>query len=215
MRIGIGQHGGQPRGFVARESCARACGRMPAPRPPRHRCRGRTRRCSGRPRGCAAWATATRCSTVNQASRPLRTQLRPFHRNRFLATCCEMVLAPRARPAALAPRPGLLDLLEVEAAVLGEALVFGSHHRQWQLRGDLRRSRATALQLPGARIVIEPGGDARIDDERRGPGIDEAQQRAPPAPTAAAPPARCQQATQRRSSLRASGCWVPPASRGR
>ena len=41
-------------------------------------------------------------STVYQASRPLRSQLRPCHRNRFLAVCWLMVLAPRTRlPRAL------------------------------------------------------------------------------------------------------------------
>src|SRR5690625_2724479 len=37
-------------------------------------------------------------STVYQASRPLRTQLRPLHRNTFFAVCWLMVLAPRRRP---------------------------------------------------------------------------------------------------------------------
>src|SRR3546814_17334788 len=41
-------------------------------------------------------------STVYQASTPLRTQrdarLSPLHRNRFLATCWLIVLAPRIRP---------------------------------------------------------------------------------------------------------------------
>src|SRR3546814_14110377 len=41
-------------------------------------------------------------STVYQASTPLRTQrdarLSPLHRNRFLATCWLLVLAPRIRP---------------------------------------------------------------------------------------------------------------------
>src|SRR5687768_16341759 len=39
--------------------------------------------------------------TVNQASSPLRSQVWPGHRNRFLATCWLMVLAPRSR----LPRP--------------------------------------------------------------------------------------------------------------
>jgi monofunctional biosynthetic peptidoglycan transglycosylase len=35
-------------------------------------------------------------ATVNPASSPLRSQLRPSHKNRFFAVCCDSVDAPRS-----------------------------------------------------------------------------------------------------------------------
>jgi hypothetical protein len=48
---------------------------------------------------------------VSMASRPLRTKLRPDHRNRFFATCWVMVLAPRSLwPRSCARTASRIDL---------------------------------------------------------------------------------------------------------
>ena len=77
-------------------------------------------------------------STVKYASRPLRTQLCPGHRNRFFATCCEIVLAPRTRrPRSRSSSASLIDFRSKPWCV-GKVLVFGGDHRDLHVRRDLR-----------------------------------------------------------------------------
>ena len=111
-------------------------------------------------------------STVKYASRPLRSQLCSGHRNRFFATCCEIVLAPRTRRPRSTIFQRIVDRLQIEAVVRGEVLIFRRDHRDLDLRRDVRVVDPAVADRREQALADHERGSRRIDPAQRQNGAD-------------------------------------------
>ena len=96
QRARIDDRAGEQRRFRRAQAGARACGSTCAPPPRRRRCRRPTRSRSGRSRGCAPCCSSASSRRAMISSRSFRIGFRDGDRYRFFASCCVIVLAPRA-----------------------------------------------------------------------------------------------------------------------
>ena len=121
------------------------------------------------------------------SSRSLRSGFFDGDRYRFLASCCVMVLPPRehasARPVEL---ERFLQLLEIDALVLPERIVFGDEHGALEVRRDPRRSSTHCWTRRGVRPLTRASraqlherrggrirGTQRTDVRKREIGVDD------------------------------------------